>query len=146
MQEARERVRAEKVLKGRQGLWPGCQERMWKGGLVSPAVGCGQVLYHTLSEAHPTSPGSPSEHHTLSRRPRTRHSYTEICGDPHMLTLLGQTKEWTAPVRPSAGRAGCMGGEQSSSPRPRWSLEGGLGQTAEYRAGGSSAHRTRPQG
>lgn len=72
---------------------------------VSPAVGCRQVLYHTLSEAHPTSPGSPSANHTLSRRPRTRHSYTEICGDPHMWTLLGQTREWTAPVRPSAGRA-----------------------------------------
>lgn len=73
---------------------------------VSPAVGCRQVLYHTLSEAHPTSPGSPSENHTLSRRPRTRHSYTEICGDPHIWTLLGQTREWTAPVRLSAGRAG----------------------------------------
>ena len=75
-------------------------------GRVSPAVGRRQVLYHTLSEAHLTSPGSPSEHHTLSRRPRTRHSYTEICGDPHMLTLSGRTREWTAPVRPWAGRAG----------------------------------------
>lgn len=71
----------------------------------SSAVRCRQVAYHTLSEAHPTSPGSPSDHHTLSRRPRTRHSYTEICGDPHRLTLSGQTREWTVPVRQWVGRA-----------------------------------------
>lgn len=77
-------------------------------GRVSPAVDryCRQVLYHTLSEAHPTSPGSPSEHHTLSCRPRTRHSYTEICGDPHMAILSGQRKERSLPVRPRAGMAG----------------------------------------
>lgn len=71
----------------------------------SPAGRRRQVLYHTLSEVHPTSPGSLSERHTLSRRPRTRHSYTEICGGPHMLILSGRTREWTGPVRPWAGRA-----------------------------------------